>query len=253
MLAMSSEKSPGPLRKILGGVLTVVVAPMGVAVLLYHLGYTGGARSSPQESEPRAEGTAAGRDGAPSRPLEPGKASSAAESAAPSEGQPAPDKEPPSAEFSEVLLDKGFARYLQTNALLMATAGAKVIRLEDGRKVVLAVGSTALKDNSAVERLRAERVCRIHAEASLAAEKQGVQIARLERLEETTRVVLEEDKEKGRSVSELLQITTTQVAGLVRGMPVVGRWKSKAGDVFYLAIGAICDREGNPVSESPGK
>jgi hypothetical protein len=168
-------------------------------------------------------------------------------------GQPAPEKDIPSVEVSEVLLDKEFARYLQTNPVLMATSGAKVIRLGGGRNVVLAVGSTALKDNSAAERLRAERVCRVHAEASLAAEKQGVQVARLERFQERTRVVLEDDKEKGRSVSELLQITTTKVEGLVRGLPVVGRWKSKAGDVFYLAIGAVCDREGNPIPEPPGE
>jgi hypothetical protein len=31
-------------------------------------------------------------------------------------------------------------------------------------------------------------------------------------------------------------------------MPVVGRWKSKDGDVFYLAIGMVV-RKGNPVRE----
>jgi hypothetical protein len=245
---MSTSPSPGPLLKVLGGVFTAVIAPIIVAVLLYYLGYAGGAGPSSQEPAP-----ATGRDSAPSTPREPGRASPVTEKAVPSEGRPASEKDPPSAEFSEVLLDKAFARYLQTNPVLMATAGAKVIRLDDGRKVVLAVGSTALKDNSAAERLRAERVCRLHAEASLAAERQGVQVARLERLQERTRVVLEDDKEKGRNVSELLQITTTKVEGLVRGMPVVGRWKSKEGDVFYLAIGAVCDREGNPVPEPPGE
>jgi hypothetical protein len=248
---MSSEKSPGLLLKILGGVFTAVVAPIVVGVLLYYLGYAGGGSSSPQEPEPRAQGAATGGEVAPPTQPGPGRAKPAAEKVVEAESQPTSPTDPPSAEFSDVLLDKGFAPYLQANPVLMATTGAKVIRRDDGRTVLLAVGSTALKDSSAAERLRAEKVCRLHAEASLAAEKQGVQVARLERLEEKTRVVLEDDREKGRSVSELLQVTTTKVEGLVRGMPVVGRWKSKAGDVFYLAIGAVCDREGNPVADLP--
>jgi len=28
-------------------------------------------------------------------------------------------------------------------------------------------------------------------------------------------------------------------------MPVVGRWKSKEGDVFYLTIGGIVNKKGN--------
>ena len=36
--------------------------------------------------------------------------------------------------------------------------------------------------------------------------------------------------------------------GMARDLPVVGRWKSKEGDVFYLAFGAICDRDGNPIA-----
>jgi hypothetical protein len=245
---MNSEKSPGLLLKVLGVVFSAVVAPIIVGVLLYYLGYAGGGLS-PQPPEPRAQGPATGMDAVPPTQSEPGRVSPIAEKTITPESQPARETDPLSAEFSDVLLDKGFAAYLQTNPVLMATTGAKVIRRNDGRTVVLAVGSTALKDSSAAERLRAEKVCRLHAEASLAAEKQGVQVAHLERLEEKTRVVVDDDKEKGRSVSELLQVTTTKVEGLVHGMPVVGRWKSKAGDVFYLAIGAVCDREGNPVAE----
>jgi hypothetical protein len=250
---MNSEKSSGLLFKIFGVVFSAVVAPVLVGVLLYYLGYAGGGGSSPKPPEPRAQVAATGGDVAPPTQAGPGRPTPPAEKVVTPESQAAPEKDPPSAAFSDVLLDKGFAAYLQSNPVLMATTGAKVIRRDDGRTVVLAVGSSALKDNSAAERLRAEKVCRLYAEVSLAAEKQGVQVAHLERLEEKTRVVLDDDKEKGRSVSDLLQITTTKVEGLVRAMPVIGRWRSKAGDVFYLAIGAVCDREGNPVAELPGQ
>ncbi len=37
--------------------------------------------------------------------------------------------------------------------------------------------------------------------------------------------------------------------GITKDMPVVGRWKSKDGKVFYLAIGTILDKSGEVVEE----
>lgn len=149
--------------------------------------------------------------------------------------------------FSEVEIEKAFDVYLQANPLLMEVTGAKIIRLENGNQVVLAVASTVLKDKSAQDRLRAEKVCRIKALASVVAEKAGVQVAHVEQLKEKTVVILDNGKETGKSVSELLQITKTKVEGITKDMPVVGRWKSKEGDVFYLAIGIMLDKEGKPI------
>ena len=124
----------------------------------------------------------------------------------------------------------------------MEVTGAKIIRLPNSKKVVvIAVASTALNDNSAKERLRAQKVCKVKALASVVAEKQGVQVARVERLEDRTVVKLDKTGPKETSVSDLLQITRTRVKGITKDMPVVGTWKSKDGDVFYLAIGAMVD------------
>jgi hypothetical protein len=142
--------------------------------------------------------------------------------------------------FSEVRIEKPFDAYLAANPLLMEVAGAKIIRLKNGDHVILAVASTVLKNNSAAERLRAERVCRIKALASVVAERQGVQVAHVEQADEQTRVVLDGDKESGKSIAQLMQVTRTTVEGIARDMPVVGRWKSKDGDTFYLAIGMVC-------------
>jgi hypothetical protein len=155
--------------------------------------------------------------------------------------------------FSAVEIEKPFNLYLRANPLLMEVTGAKIIRLDNGNQVVLAVASTILKDSSSKERLRAERVCRVKALASVVAEKLGVQIAHVEELKEKTLVVLDGEKETGKSVSELLQVTKTQVQGITKDMPVVGRWKSKEGDVFYLAIGIVCDKNGNPIAEKTSK
>ena len=153
--------------------------------------------------------------------------------------------------FSDVEIEDAFRPYLTSNLLLMDVTGAKIIRLRDGKTMILSVASTALKDESAKERLRAERVCRTKALANVVAERNDVQVCRTETLKEKSRVVIETKGESGTSVSELLQVTTSKVAGIAKDMPVIGRWKSKQGDAFYLAIGAIVDGDTEVVPQRP--
>ena len=147
-------------------------------------------------------------------------------------------------QFSDIDIEKHFKPYLLSNPLLMEVTGAKIIREKNGQTVLLSVASTVLKDDSAKERLRAEKVCRTKALAGIVAEKNGVQVCHVETLNEKTEVVIDETSETARSVSEFLQITKTKVEGITRDMPVVGRWRSKDGDVYYLALGSRLDKEG---------
>jgi hypothetical protein len=155
--------------------------------------------------------------------------------------------------FSEIEIEKPYDTYLQANPLLMEVTGAKIIRLQNGNRVVVAVASTVLKDKSPKDRLRAEKVCRVKALASVVAEKEGVQVAHVEQLKEKTVIVLDCHRETGKNVSELLQITKTKVEGITKDMPVVGRWKSKEGDVYYLALGVVLDKKGEPIRSQPAK
>jgi hypothetical protein len=59
------------------------------------------------------------------------------------------------------------------------------------------------------------------------------------KLEERSHIVIDEKGESGTNISELLQMTRTKVEGVARDLPVIGRWKSKAGDVSHMATGAI--------------
>lgn len=149
--------------------------------------------------------------------------------------------------FSEIEIDDAFRQYLTANVLLMEVTGAKVIRLANGGSVVLAVASTAINDNTAKDRLRAERVCRVKALAAIVAEKKGIQVCHVETLNEKTQIVIDEKGETGSSVLELIQVTKTKVEGIAKDMPVVGRWKSKDGEVFYLALGVMLDKKGEPI------
>ena len=143
--------------------------------------------------------------------------------------------------FSDIEIEEKYRPYLAANALLMEVTGAKIIRISNKKAVIIAVASTALKDRSAKERLRAERVCKVKALASVVAEKEGVQVVRVERLEDKTQVVIDENGEKATSVSDLLELTRSRVNGIAKDMPVVGTWKSKDGEIFYLAIGVVID------------
>jgi hypothetical protein len=146
------------------------------------------------------------------------------------------------APFRAVEIDPQFEGYLQANPLLMAVPGAKILRLDNGNQVILAVASTVLKDNSADERLRAEKVCKIKALASVVAEKQGVQLAHVEQVKEKTVVVLESGKESGQTLTEVLQLTSARVQGIAQELPVMGCWQSADGKVFFLALGAVCQQ-----------
>ena len=150
-------------------------------------------------------------------------------------------------EFSKVVIDKEFQSYLTRNPLLMEVTGAKVIREKGGRTVLLSVASTVLKNDTPTERLRAEKVCRTKALAGMVAEKKGIQVCHVETLNEKTVVVIDEKGETGTSVSELIQVTKTKVEGITKDMPVIGRWHSKDGDVFYMAIGVILDKNGEVI------
>ena len=87
--------------------------------------------------------------------------------------------------------------YLLANPLLMESTGVKVIKLPKKQSLVLAVASTVLKDSSAAGALRAEKVCRVKAFASLVQEQKGVQVFHTEESTEKTVIVNVDGKEHG--------------------------------------------------------
>lgn len=153
--------------------------------------------------------------------------------------------------FSDVKLEKPFDAYLLAQPLLMEVTGAKIIRVANGQVAIVGVASTVLKDGSASDRLRAERVCASKARAAIIGEQHGVQVAHVEQAKDRTLIILENGKETGKSVSELLVLTQSKAEGVARGLAPIGRWKSTDGTVFYLAIGGVFDAAGNPILATP--
>jgi len=143
--------------------------------------------------------------------------------------------------FTAVEIAEPFAAILGADPLLMEVTGAKVVHLADGGRCVIAVASTVVKDASAADRLRAERVCRDKAIAGFLAETRGVQVVHVEKLREEVTVRVEKGREKVTTVAEVLSMTRAEVEGIAKDMPPVGTWKSADGKVFYLAIGRVIE------------
>jgi len=150
---------------------------------------------------------------------------------------------------SNLRLDPEFAPYLTADPLLMEMEGAKIVKLDAGlertadepvRVLVLGVASSVLKDGSAADRKRAETVARNRAYAHIVAEKTGVQVARSETIDRKVVVTIEEDgRESSSSISEYLETTRADLQGRARAFPVVGRWTSADGTLYYVAVGGI--------------
>lgn len=50
-----------------------------------------------------------------------------------------------------------------------------------------------------------------------------------------------------RTAAEHLKLTREKVAGLAKGLPVVGRWRSADGKLFYLAVGGRFNARGEQI------
>ena len=149
--------------------------------------------------------------------------------------------------FSDIRIEAPFKDYLSAHPLLMETTGSKVIKLPDGTRLVLSIASVPLKGRSAKQRLDAEKVCRINALRYFIGTTKGVQVASVQRKEDQVLVVIEDGKKKTTSIAKYMEWTEAKIQGIANDMPVVGRWKSKEGDVFYQAIGVVCDKNGKPI------
>lgn len=159
-----------------------------------------------------------------------------------------------SAAKSELLADLQIREPYRTHLLaepqLMEGECVTVIELEDGMKMLTAVGSVVPKSDSPQDRLQAERICQIKALASIVARRSPVKRAHSVQVNERVVVRIEDGRERAESVSETVEIIRMRVTGTTRQLPVVGRWMTHDGTVLFLAIGTIVDRSGKRVPDT---
>jgi hypothetical protein len=155
--------------------------------------------------------------------------------------------------FSEVSVSENFKPYLFSNPLLMETAGAKIIRLSNGQSLIISVEFVELGDNFKASILEAKKKCEIKARANILGQTKGYKIYRTETLEEKTEIRLDNSIEQGKSLSTYTNIIKSETSGIIKGMEVIGTWKSKDKLLFYLAIGCCFDKDGNVIELAGNK
>jgi hypothetical protein len=151
--------------------------------------------------------------------------------------------------FKDIEIEKPFDSYLLAHPLLMDVAGAKIVKLSGDKILVVGVAFTPIRDDSPTDRRRMNTVCKNRALANILGEKKNVLIAHVETVKEKNVVVIDKDgKTNTQRVSDYFEMTQSKLEGVVRDFPIVGRWKSGDGKLYYLVIGAILNTKGERVA-----
>src|SRR5262245_5542495 len=101
--------------------------------------------------------------------------------------------------FQRVRIDAPYRSYLLALPVLMESGGARVVRLSDGRRMVLGVGMAALADDRARTLVNAHRVAELKAMLSIGKHTGGVQVVSEEVVRDRTVLKLADGRESGRS------------------------------------------------------
>jgi len=149
--------------------------------------------------------------------------------------------------FQNFKIDPLFQKLFLDNPFWFEQTGVKIVKLKNKNTILISIGSAVLKNNTPNAKSEAEKIANIRALANFASSIHGVQVSRIEKLNEKNQIIIENDKEVNKSISEHLEITETKVNGLVKNMQVIGTWYSNDGSIFYLAIGKSINKDGLPV------
>ena len=149
--------------------------------------------------------------------------------------------------FQNFKIDPLFQKLFLDNPFWFEQTGVKIVKLKNKNTILISIGSAVLKNNTPNAKSEAEKIANIRALANFASSIHGVQVSRIEKLNEKNQIIIENDKEVNKSISEHLEITETKVNGLVKNMQVIGTWYSNDGSIFYLAIGKSINKDGVPV------
>ena len=149
---------------------------------------------------------------------------------------------------SSFVAEEPFASCLKADPILLQVGGSRIIILPETNKcAIVSVASTAVKDNSAADRVRMQKVCRNKALAELLSQEKGLQVKYALQAKDQTVVVFRDGQEETASLESTLETTSAQVEGFVQSLPVVATWYSAAGDMFFLAIGTIVEQSSKRV------
>ncbi len=143
-----------------------------------------------------------------------------------------------SAFISNYAIHSDFEKILANDKILLEYGGCRAVRLEDGRIALIGIGTAAVTDNSARERLQLMKVAEHRAFAALA-EHKAVDVTSFASLTESTTVSAVNKNESAKDQRTLSTSSSVKAAAYFSYMETVGCWHSKDGKMFFLAKGCI--------------
>jgi hypothetical protein len=138
--------------------------------------------------------------------------------------------------FKDLVINEEFRSFLSAMPVEMEAGGARLFR-EKGSLWLVSIGSTAVKPSSARELLRRDAVARAKAQANAVETLNGTQVESQNRLSTKVKITMINGAESAVSEEVLDETVLTVAKGLLQGMPVVGKWMDKTGQLYFIAIG----------------
>lgn len=142
-----------------------------------------------------------------------------------------------STQYRKLVVEKEFRPMLAAIPVQMETGGAKIFKLTDGTLWLLTIGTTTVKPETATELLRRHTVTKAKALANAVAELNGTQVKSTTILTTKDKVIVHEGVVSGNTEEVLNETIVTEAKGSVKGLPVIGSWMSKNGEMYFLALG----------------
>lgn len=131
--------------------------------------------------------------------------------------------------------DKEIESILRKYPFFVETGGAKLLHLEDGRILMVAVGMT----DAAKSKIARQTVAESKARAALVSEVNGIKVFAEKRLDEKSVSTVSEKGEACFEIVESQEKVKSKSSGKIQSLEIIGTWELKSENLFCLAIGRI--------------
>lgn len=131
-----------------------------------------------------------------------------------------------------------FKKFLLSDPILLEAGGCRAFRTSEGKVVLIAVGTSEVKNTSAKDRLLRQKVAEQKAFGELA-KHQEVEVTFFSERYKKTTLSSQNHIESGATDKISTSRITMRAEAYFDEMVTVGQWYSKDGALFYLAKGCI--------------
>jgi len=128
-----------------------------------------------------------------------------------------------------------FISLVHASPVLRSHGGVRGFQLDDGRKALVAVGSTQLKGSIS----NARRIAKIKAMRSVLGHTKGIELSSVEYLADGEVLAIKESGVEYEMLSKFISVEEEKVSGIIKALPVVATWEDNRAGLYYVAIGKL--------------